>query len=150
MHPVATRSACQQWVMRLVVAVAVLAGLMGMHGLGKSAVYGCPGPASNAAASHHAPAMGLHAGHVGQHEASSPWAERPSPAMLHGDGVCQPILPGSLIWVPVLGCVGLLVLASLFALDMVRWRPRTRLRSWWRAPPWAGRVCLVRVCVSRT
>lgn len=81
---------------------------------------------------------------------SSHWVDHQRPAVLDHDGMCQPLQPDWLAWLPVLACVALLSLASLFSLDRLLWSPRTRLHSWWRAPPRAGRVCLVRVCVSRT
>lgn len=137
------------WLARGLLVFGLVAGLVGMHGLGESAVFGCHAPASSTAGAHGSPG-GAHAGPVFQHDASSHWGGDKQPAGISHDGVCKPLLPAWLAWLPVLACVALLPLEVLFSVGSVLWGPRTRFRSWWRAPPRAGRVCLVRVCVSRT
>lgn len=139
------------WLARGLLVLGVVAGLVGMHGFGEAAVFGCHAPASSSSGTHHASAGEPHAGTVDQqHDVSSHWVDHQDPAVLSHDGVCQPLLPSWLAWLPVLACVAVLPLASLFVLDTAPWQLRTRLRGWWRGPPRAGRVCLLRVCVSRT
>ncbi len=149
MHRGATRPEPHRGLAQLVLAFAVVVGLAGMHGLGESAVFGCHAPVSAPAGPQHGSVVEAHAGALGPYDASAHWVAQ-HPAVLSHDGVCQPLQPDWLAWLPVLACVALLPLAVLFSLDMILWRTRTRLHSWWRASPRAGRVCLVRVCVSRT
>ena len=131
---------------RGLLVLGVVAGLVGMHGRGESAVFGCHAPASGSTAAHHGSAVR----HAGDQHAASHWdGHQHSSAVGHGE-VCKPVLPSWPAWLPVLACVALLPLATPLAPGTAPWRPRTRLRSWWRAPPRAGRVCLLRVCVSRT
>ena len=44
----------------LVLVVVVMVGLVGMRGLGESAVFGCHAPASHAAGSQHGPGVAVH------------------------------------------------------------------------------------------
>lgn len=150
MHRGATRPEPYRGLARLMLALAVVFGLAGMHGLGESAVFGCHAPVSVPAGPQPGSVGEAHAGALGPHDASSHRVDHQHSAVLSHDGVCQPLQPDWLAWLPVLACVALLPLALLFCLDTLLWRTRTRLHSWWRASPRAGRVCLVRVCVSRT
>lgn len=143
-HQSAKRPVPRQGWARLVLVLVVVAGLVGMHGMGESAVLGCPASTSDAPGAHPGPAVQAP---VIQHGAQR--VKHAPPSALNHGSVCQPLLPDWLAWLPVLACVALLPFASLLSLDTILRQPRTRLRSWWRAPPRAGRVCLVRVCVSR-
>ena len=134
----------QRRLLRGLVALAVALGLVGMHGLGRSAVLGCHGPAPE-----HAQHSVVHGSQAKPQDPGPHW-DGDEHAVLSGD-VCQPLLPGWPSWLPLLICIALLPLAALLTLGANFLRAeRSDLGSWWRAPPRAGRVCLLRVCVHRT
>lgn len=139
-----TAAARQLQLARGLVTLAVALGLVGMHGLGQSAVLGCHGQVDPDHAQHSV----LHSSHAKTLDADPHW-DSDKHAALSGD-VCKPLLPSWLGWLPLLTCVALLSLAALLTLGASLRGSRAHLREWWRAPPRAGRVCLLRVCVSRT
>lgn len=124
---------------RVALVVATFAGLLAMHGLGDAAVLGCHHPST----SEPTELVGQAHGHqlCGQNCDDHP-------AMSH-DELCKPLLPWWSHVLPTLPCIALLAWAGLIVVA-VAWRPRTRGLPWWRGPPRSGRVCLHRVCVSRT
>lgn len=141
-------AARRRWLTRAVLVLAVVTGLVAMHELGQPVVAACHGkaeggdPSSSVVQVSHSSSDHSHRGQhgSGQHVA---WVG-------HG-GLCQPLLPVWLSWLPMLACVALISLATVREPGAsATERGRAQRRAWWRAPPWAGRVCLQRVCVSRT
>lgn len=137
----------RRWLARAVLVLAVVTGLVAMHELGQPVVAGCHGdagggqPASSMVLDAHSSSDHQHRG---QH-----WSKQHAAWVSHG-ALCQPLLPGWLSWLPMLACVALISLATVLELRVSAARGRPSRCGWWRAPPWAGRVCLLRVCVSRT
>ena len=126
----------RSWLVRGLVALGLVVGLVGMHELARPAALGGHGQIDHAIVQA-----------TPQH-ADPHWDDQH--AALTDHDPCHPLQPDWPSWLPLLTCVALLSFAALLLVDPNLGERRTHLLAWWRAPPHAGRVCLVRVCVSRT